>query len=96
MSMKAKITKIEPFRSQREGTEHLDVYFDIIDGEEVVASRRELFPETVEGEEIEATLKQIATAFASDQKLAAETAEREASAAKARQTIEALTGKEIE
>lgn len=94
--MKAVITTANKATLQEDGSEFLDIEFQIFnDADEVIETKRRGYPLDTPGEEIQADVAAFVTTYEADLANAEANKERDALHAKADQTIEALVGAEV-
>lgn len=91
----AKITDAKKEFSLPDNASYLDVRFDILLNDKVVAERRLAFPLGTTEEAITAEVKKYCQMFENDHKLAAEAAERQAQEAEAEKVVAGLKGQEV-
>lgn len=94
--MKATITTATKTTLQEDGSEFLDVAFEISNEDgEVLDTKRRAFPLDTPAEQIQADVAAFVSVFESDKQHAEANKERDAIHAKADETIEEIVGKEI-
>jgi len=91
----AKITDAKVELSLPDNEKYLDVRFDILLNDKVVAERRLAFPLGTTEEAITAEVKKYCQMFENDHKLAAEAAERQAKEAEAESVLSNIKGQEV-
>lgn len=94
--MKAVITTANKVTLQEDGSEFLDIEFNILnDADEVIETKRRGFALDTPGEDIQAEIAAFVSTYEADLAHAEANKERDAIHAKADATIEALVGAEI-
>lgn len=91
----ARITSVTTETLVEDNSRYLDVTFDILSDDEVIATRKLGFPLDTPQEEIEQEVKKTAQGYKADLLLAASRQEQEETEAKAQEVIESLTNKEL-
>jgi hypothetical protein len=91
----ARITSITKETLVEDGSQFLDVTFEILDGETVLSVRKLGFPLDTEHKEIEQEVKKTAQGYKADLALADSRQEQEALDAEADKTINKLINKEL-
>lgn len=95
MTHTGKIISVATAQSQADNTNYLNVVVEISKDGEVVDTRHLGFSLEKTADEIEAEVKKYIETYSDDQRLAEESKKVEAAAARAVETINTLTGKEI-
>lgn len=93
---KAQIVSIDKQHNQAENSDFLSVFFQILNDSEVVAEKREAFPLDTPSEDIGVAVKKHLDLYVYELEQNAARKEQDELQAKADETIEQLTNKEIE
>lgn len=91
----AHITSVTTETLVEDNSRFLDVIFDILQDDEVIATRKLGFPLDAPQEEIEQEVKKTAQGYKADLLLAESRKEQEETEAQAQEVIESLTNKEL-